>query len=255
MSPSIHVFSDFDGTICLEDTGCILIDAGIGAEKRIEMDVKILNHEMTFLEAMDQWWGHVNVTYDEGLALLKPCELDPAFKKVFAYLNQHQIPFTILSCGLDIVIRDYLSWTLGKEEAANVEILANYCKVEDKNWIVTYRDTSPHSHDKSVAIKEARAQKKEGEDQIIVFCGDGISDLSAAREADVLFARRGKNLEKYCRTHKIPFLAFDTFEEVYDIVHGLNENKFGLDHVAALQNAEIELSTEESKAKQLAAAV
>ena len=49
MSPSIQVFSDFDGTICLEDTGCILIDSGMGTEKREEMDVKILNHEMTFL--------------------------------------------------------------------------------------------------------------------------------------------------------------------------------------------------------------
>ena len=59
----------------------------------------------------------------------------------------------------------------------------------------------------------------------------------------------------YCRTHKIPFLAFDTFDFVYEVVHGLNENKFGMDHVLALQKAEIELTSEESKKKHLAAAV
>jgi len=148
---------------------------------------------------MDQWWGHVNLTYTEGLELLKPVQLDPAFKKVYAYLDSQQIPFTILSCGLDIVIRDYLGWTLGEKEAAHIKILANYCKVDDRKWIVTYRDESPHSHDKAVAIQEARAEfKKEAlesqkmDDHIVIFCGDGISDLSAAREADVLFARRGR---------------------------------------------------------------
>jgi len=47
--PRIEVFSDFDGTISLEDTGCILIDTGVGTEKRKAMDVLILNHELTFL--------------------------------------------------------------------------------------------------------------------------------------------------------------------------------------------------------------
>jgi 2,3-diketo-5-methylthio-1-phosphopentane phosphatase len=145
---------------------------------------------------MDIWWGHVNLTYEEGLELLKPVKLDPAFKRVYAYLDSEQIPFTILSCGLDNVIRDYLARTLGEKEAAQVKILANYCKVEDRNWIVTYRDDSPHSHDKAVAIKEARAEFKNEsssqKEQVIIFCGDGISDLSAAREADVLFARRGR---------------------------------------------------------------
>jgi hypothetical protein len=62
-------------------------------------------------------------------------------------------------------------------------------------------------------------------------------------------------LEKYCRTHKIPFLAFDTFDEVYDVVHGLHENKFGLDHVQIKQNAEIELTSQESKEKNVAVSI
>lgn len=49
MSPRIQVFSDFDGTISLEDTGCVLIDSGMGTANRKEMYKKILNHEMTFL--------------------------------------------------------------------------------------------------------------------------------------------------------------------------------------------------------------
>lgn len=49
---------------------------------------------------------------------------------------------------------------------------------------------------------------------LIVFIGDGVSDLAAAREADVLFARRGLRLEEYCREHNISYIPFDTFSDV-----------------------------------------
>ncbi len=49
---------------------------------------------------------------------------------------------------------------------------------------------------------------------LIVFIGDGVSDLPAAREADVLFARRGLRLEEYCREKVIDYIPFDTFAHI-----------------------------------------
>lgn len=43
VAPFIEVFSDFDGTIALKDTGCILIDAGFGADNRKAVDDKIIS--------------------------------------------------------------------------------------------------------------------------------------------------------------------------------------------------------------------
>ncbi|KAG0221587.1 HAD-like domain-containing protein [Mortierella sp. GBAus27b] len=257
--PRIEVFSDFDGTISMEDTGCVLIDTGVGEAKRKEMDVKILNHEMTFLEAMDIWWGGVDLSLEEGLDMLRPVHLDPGFLQFYAYIQSHQIPFSIVSCGLDILIENYMGWHLGEEEASKLTILANYGRVEDRRWLVRYRDDSPHSHDKSVCIQESKEQfKKEmveqqrlreqaGETQkealqehIIVFCGDGISDLSAAREADVLFARKGRNLEVYCRKHKIPFTAFESFEQVRSLIAGLQDGSLTMAEVHRRQQEECE---------------
>lgn len=65
---------------------------------------------------------------------------------------------------------------------------------------------------------------------MIVFIGDGVSDLPAAREADVLFARRGLRLEEYCIEHKINHIAFDTFadiqEKIREIAH-IDQEKTG----------------------------
>lgn len=41
-----------------------------------------------------------------------------------------------------------------------------------------------------------------------------MSDLAAASQADVLFARRGLRLEEYCREHDIAFTPFDTFADI-----------------------------------------
>ncbi|KAF9193026.1 hypothetical protein BGZ51_004259 [Haplosporangium sp. Z 767] len=257
--PRIEVFSDFDGTISLEDTGCVLIDTGMGTLKRKEMDKKILNHEMTFLEAMEIWWGGVNLTYEEGLDLLRPVPLDPGFLHFHSYVRKHDIPFSIVSCGLDILIKDYMSWYLGQEQADQLVILANYAKVEDRRWLVTYKDDSPHSHDKSVCIRESKQEFKrqqverqkeaetasetaeqQAEEHVVVFCGDGISDLSAAREADVLFARRGRDLEKYCRTHKIPFTPFDSFDKVTELIQGLQDGSLTMAEIQRRQQQECE---------------
>jgi hypothetical protein len=53
---------------------------------------------------------------------------------------------------------------------------------------------------------------------LIVFIGDVISDLPAAREADVLFARKGLQLEEHCVEHKIPYISFETFADIQDEV-------------------------------------
>ncbi|KAF9969131.1 hypothetical protein BGZ73_008646 [Actinomortierella ambigua] len=257
--PSVQVFSDFDGTICLKDTGCILIDSGMGYENRKALDAKVLSHEMTFLEAMHLFWDSVELTFEEGLDLVRDAELDPGFVGFHRYVGEQQIPFAVVSCGLDILIQEYMAWHLGHDQAKQLNILANYGQVHNKKWLVTYRDDSPHAHDKSRCIRAARTafeeeqQKKKHrcqqkqctkvhsqDHQVIVFCGDGISDLSAAREADVLFARRGRDLEKYCRTHKLPFLPFDTFEEVHAVVQGLHEGTLAFDEIQKRQQAECE---------------
>ncbi|KAK3813630.1 MAG: HAD-like domain-containing protein [Linnemannia gamsii] len=229
--PRIEVFSDFDGTISLVDTGCILIDSGMGYENRKKMDGQILRHEMSFLEGMERWWGSVNLTYEEGLDLLRTEKLDPGFLHFYQYAKSQGIPFSIVSCGLDCIIKDFMGWHLGKEEADKLVILSNHGEVVGRQWNVTYYDDSPHSHDKAVCIRDSKAAFKKLEEHIVVFCGDGISDLSAAREADVLFARKGRDLEKYCKMHKIPFLAFDTFDEVTATVQGLLEGTLTTDLV------------------------
>jgi 2-hydroxy-3-keto-5-methylthiopentenyl-1-phosphate phosphatase len=70
-----------------------------------------------------------------------------------------------------------------------------------------------------------KAREEATEETIFVFCGDGVSDISAAKHADVLFARKDRDLEFYCKRENIPFIAFETFKEVEDVVRKLVDRK------------------------------
>lgn len=97
--------------------------------------------------------------------------------------------------------------------------MANDAKItEDGKWSAVWRHDTDLGHDKALSIQEYRADAKLESDNgtvpMIIFIGDGVSDLAAAREADVLFARRGLRLEEYCLEHKIKHIAFDTFADI-----------------------------------------
>lgn len=117
-------------------------------------------------------------------------KLDPGFAAFYRYCKSAGIPVIILSGGMDPIIRALLSTLLSEEEAAEIEIISNgVARPEGAGWEITFRDESHFGHDKSRAIRPYREGKYKG--TTLFYAGDGVSDLSAARETDLLFAKRG----------------------------------------------------------------
>lgn len=227
----LAVFSDFDGTIFLQDTGHVLFDNfGCGPEGRRKLDESI-GETKTFREASEELWGSLNVTLPKAIAKLKETlVIDPDFYTFFSYLQQHNIPFTVISAGVEPLLRAALDEFLGKERSSQIEVISNNGTVtEDGKWSIQWRHDSPLGHDKAQSVKEWRvANSKEGQPPPkIVFIGDGVSDLAAASQADILFARRGLKLENYCIEHMIPYIPYDRFKDIiHDVRHLVKGNHY-----------------------------
>jgi hypothetical protein len=73
---------------------------------------------------------------------------------------------------------------------------------------VVLADGGDFGHDKSRAIRPYAALPADNR-PILVYCGDGVSDISAARETDLLFAKKGRDLIKHCIIEGVHFYPFD----------------------------------------------
>jgi 2,3-diketo-5-methylthio-1-phosphopentane phosphatase len=227
---------DFDGTIMLGDTGHVLFDAhGCGPDRRKELDAAIHSGELTFRDASEQMWGSLNVPFDDGFEVMRDTmEMDPDFQEFHRFCLKRHIPFNVISAGLKPVLHRVLAEFIGEKQAKHIDIVANDAEISEdgSEWKVVWKDDTDLGHDKAASIQEARALASDKTDDappLIIFIGDGVSDLPAARECDVLFARRGLRLEEYCNEHNISYIPFDTFKdiqrEVSRIVKDDNQSK------------------------------
>ncbi|KAH8670947.1 HAD-like domain-containing protein [Xylariales sp. PMI_506] len=218
----IICFSDFDGTIFMQDTGHVLFDNyGCGSKKREILDEQIKNGERSFREVSEEMWGSLNVPFDDGFDVMeKALDIDPDFQSFHKWCLENNIPFNVISAGLKPILRKVLDTFLGEEESSHIEIIANDAEIKQdgSEWKPIWRHDNELGHDKALSVTEAREAAEmtceDGTVPLIVFIGDGVSDLPAAREADVLFARRGLRLEEYCIENNIKYYPFDTFADI-----------------------------------------
>lgn len=214
----IAIFSDFDGTIFLQDTGHILFDHhGCGPERRAFLDESISTGENTFRKASLELWQSLRVPLDTAFATLKEhLVVDPGFHDFLNNFAFHRrIPFVVISAGLRPLLRRVLDESVGKAKLRSIEIVSNdgVISADGANWTPVWLHDTELTHDKARSIREYRVRHAKA-NPLIVFIGDGVSDLAGASQADVLFARRGLKLEQYCIKNRIPYTPYDSFTDI-----------------------------------------
>ena len=143
----------------------------------------------------------VKTPFPECIRLL--CEnikLDPHFTDFYKWSRENHVPVIVLSSGMLPIIRALLVHLVGPE-ANDIEIVCNEAvdrppktKDEEGGWQLKFHDDSHFGHDKSLTIRPYREHFEEKPNEprpIMLYAGDGVSDLSAARETDLLFAKKG----------------------------------------------------------------
>ncbi|KAI0016191.1 2,3-diketo-5-methylthio-1-phosphopentane phosphatase [Xylariomycetidae sp. FL0641] len=228
----IICFSDFDGTIFMQDTGHVLFDAhGCGAERRQKLDEQIRTGERSFREVSEEMWGSLHVPFEDGFEVMeKTLEIDTGFQQFHKYCVDNGIPFNVISAGLKPILRRVLDSFLGAEQSQHIDIVANDAQIaaDGSSWKPIWRHDTELGHDKALSVQEARREAEQlcaddGTVPLIVFIGDGVSDLPAASQADVLFARRGLRLEEYCVEHGIKYTPFDSFADIQREIERIRE--------------------------------
>ncbi|GJJ15141.1 hypothetical protein Clacol_009416 [Clathrus columnatus] len=212
---------------------------GFGKEKRRQGNLDILAGKTSFRDGFREMLESIPNTFDECAEVLKnnrlilwtDIKLDEGFKDFYKWTNTVDIPVIIVSSGMAPLIRAVLSKLIGEKDAKDIEIISNHVNVEPSGkWHIQFRHpTSGFGHDKSQAILPYRNLP---EPPLLFFFGDGVSDMSAARHADVLFVKKppGKesDLATYCEKEGIPHILFENFNQALPMVQAIVEGSMSV---------------------------
>lgn len=226
--PRVIFFTDFDGTITLQDTNDhITANYGCGEAKLKEITKQIGDGEVSFRDGFQQEFDSWMLPLPKVLEIMKrDISLDPHFKDFVLWAKENSVPIVVVSSGMIPIVRTMLAHFLGEDLIQDIEIVANDAQLKspinsfDKadGWTLKFHDSSSFGHDKSLAIRpyaDAISKMDSDDDKpTLLYAGDGVSDLSAARETDLLFAKAGKDLVNYCEREGIPFTTFENWESI-----------------------------------------
>ncbi|KAG2164472.1 hypothetical protein D6C86_10271 [Aureobasidium pullulans] len=238
-NPKFIFFTDFDGTITLFDSNDFMTDnVGFGYEKRREGNMNVLNGTESFRDSFKRMMDSVKMPYDECIKYVSEnVKLDPGFNDYLKWAIKNNIPTVVLSSGMEPIIRAILEKLVG-EDAKYIDVICNNIQArpgkqvnEEGGWELVYHDDSHFGHDKSLTIRPY-AQLPADQRPTLFYAGDGVSDLSAAKETDLLFAKSGHDLIQFCVRDNIPFTVFEDWSQIKAKVQQVVEGKVTVQEAA-----------------------
>ncbi|MBD3404369.1 HAD-IB family phosphatase [candidate division GN15 bacterium] len=202
------IFCDFDGTLARRDVGYHLYHKFTNGQcDELIPDWKAgrLSTRDCLIKESAMFRGEP----DEVFAFLDQFEMNPGFADFARRAERQDIPLTVISDGLDL----YVHYLLDKLGVAHLPVITNHGRLVDGGLVIEFPYPDPGETGGGVCKGDRIADfRQKNGPMTVIFIGDGLSDIGALGEVDILFAK--KDLQRYCDRKNIPYTAFDTFHDV-----------------------------------------
>lgn len=205
------LFSDFDGTITLLDSTVALVET-YGNELNKRDEVLFIGGQLTNREAILRHYRTMLLSPQMYYDVVYSMPIDPGFGRFYRAVKSLGFGVTVLTGSAAEGVRAYLA----QNGFGDITVYGNELRVENGAVILyckdqieeTYCKKGPCAHCKSLHLERARQEGKR-----VVYFGDGLTDLCAAKHADLLFAKG--ILAESCEKNSIAFERFESFDDIF----------------------------------------
>ncbi|MBD3332063.1 HAD-IB family phosphatase [candidate division GN15 bacterium] len=202
------VFCDFDGTVSRRDIGYHFFHHFSGGKiQKLIPDWKA--GVMSSREILTREAEMSTVHQEEVEPFLEQFEISPGFVDFVTLCEQNHVPVHIISDGLDI----YITWLLKRYQLERLPVMSNTATLDSGRITLQFPfDNGACERCGNCKGERIRQYRQSHPGTNVVFVGDGMSDLCAIDEADILFAK--KDLENYCQANNIDYVPYHHFPDV-----------------------------------------
>ena len=205
------VFSDFDGTITKRDV-IVMVMEKFAPPEWVEIKDKILyERTIPLKEGVEKLFNLIDSSKkNEIIDFVKDkAELRNGFSEFLDFCSGNKIEFNVVSGGLDFHIEPVLERFKSK-----LKIFCNNADFNSEKIKVDYKylpkDCSLCGDCGCCKVEIIEQYPKEKHIRIVI--GDSLTDLTASKVADIVFARG--DLIKYLEQDNISFIPYSDFYEV-----------------------------------------
>lgn len=220
----IKIFCDFDGTITATDN-IIAIMKHFVPDEATPIIQKILSKEISIKEGVAKMFALLPSSKKDDIIsfLQENAIIREGFQQFMDYTRQKNIPFYVVSGGIDFFVEPMLA-PFGPYE----NIYCNYSSFEGSHIEVLY----PYTCDELCANYETQScgcckptiMRQHTDDSFFnIVIGDSITDFEAAKQADLVIAR--DLLLENCDKEGLAYKPYTTFYDCIDIIEALQEVK------------------------------
>jgi 2-hydroxy-3-keto-5-methylthiopentenyl-1-phosphate phosphatase len=229
---ALKIFADFDGTVTLHDVGNGFFETFGGPGYRDilkEYESETRSAQETFRWGA-QAIGLVSRSAVDEFLVQQP--IDETFRDFCDYCHANGIEFHIVSDGLDY----YIEKILQHNGITGVSVFSNRLMVHpidgDQCRFTVEFPFSDAECSRCACCKRNIVLTRAGDNDIIVYIGEGYSDRCAARYADIVFAKDA--LQTFCQQENISYYPYSSFGDIVDRLTRIRHTKLRKRHRAGL---------------------
>ncbi len=202
------VFFDFDNTIALSDILDDIIEHFAVDESWVALEKAWAEGKIGSKECLTGQLGSVRVSRKDLARYLTVKKIDPYFKKILYFLRDRRISPVVLSDNAEFVLRQILK----NNGIAGIKVYANRVSFSGDRLSLSF----PYQNKSCLRCahcKKVNLLNNSKKSDYKIYVGDGLSDLCAAQEADLVFAK--DSLLKHFKKIGRPCVAFKTLKDVF----------------------------------------
>ncbi|OGW94532.1 MAG: hypothetical protein A3K16_01480 [Omnitrophica bacterium RIFCSPLOWO2_01_FULL_45_24] len=202
------VFFDFDNTITYFDVFDNIVETFSVDKRWVAFENAWKRGEIGSKACLSGQLESVRIDRSGLLNHLSRIKVDPYFKKIIELLKKRGITPVIVSDSFSF----FLKYILKNNGIYGIKMYSNRIKIAGDKLMPSF----PYQH-KNCKIcgncKKKHLLKNGAKEKIVIYVGDGLSDLCPAKNSDIVFAKG--NLKDYLTKEGKSFSPFETLKDVY----------------------------------------
>ncbi|MFX0208716.1 MAG: MtnX-like HAD-IB family phosphatase [Candidatus Hodarchaeota archaeon] len=212
---NIAVLSDFDGTIINIDS-CEFVLANFADSEWKIYDQKYRDNVISLEEAMRKQFDLIKTSKEKILDKLdEVVSFRPHFITLVDLCQNEGIPLVIVSAGLDFIISHFLE----KQGLHRIiKVVSASSTITDSGITLSFPELYDYS---SNNFKDDLVKRFQNEGFLVAYLGDGSSDLTAAKIADLTFAVKDSYLARTLQLEGESIFEFTNFQEIVNEIQWL----------------------------------